>query len=91
MGTKIRKEIYIEPEQDALLKLMVQDTGLPESTIIQQALDRQAQAMGLSKPDTTAWEREEAFIREFVKRQPSASTRAWKREDLYDREILRRY
>jgi hypothetical protein len=89
MGAKIRKEIYIEPEKEAILKLMADNAGLSESDIIQQALDRQAEALGISTPNVAAWEQERTFIEEFVQRQPATTPWKWNREELYDRKVLR--
>lgn len=89
MGTKVRKQIYIEAEQDAVLKRMSNETGLSEAEIIRQAIDRHAQAQGYPRPDIEAWNKELDFILKRQAQGPVAGGRTWRREDLYDRKILR--
>ena len=40
MAKMIRKQVYIEPEQDERLKEWAEETGKSEAEIIRQALDR---------------------------------------------------
>ncbi len=91
MGTKIRKEIYIEPEQDALLKRLAEDRGLSESEVIGEAIEICAQDENRQPIDhadrAAAWAQEREFILERIKMGPVPGGRTWKREDAYDREI----
>jgi len=57
MATKVRKQIYIDAEQDALsgwLKIR----GSVEAEIIRQAIDRYAQSLPSPRRDLSAWERQ---------------------------------
>ena len=87
MGTKIRKQIYIESEQNALLKQLSKDKGISEAEFIRQAIDRYIEEIEeeRKKRALAAWEEEKAFIRERMKLGPVPGKRSWKREDLYDR------
>ncbi len=89
MGTKIRKDIYIEPEQDALLKRLAEDRGLSESEVIGAAIEICAQDGNKQPIDpadrAAAWSQEREFILERIKMGPVPRGRTWKREDAYDR------
>ncbi len=89
MSTKVRKQIYIDPEQEALLKRLSGDTGMSEAEIIRQAIDQHAQNLGYPRPDLTAWEAEREFIQSLIDKGPVPGGRTWRREDLYDRKVLR--
>jgi hypothetical protein len=62
MVSKIRKQIYIEAEQDNLLKESARRTGLSEAEIIRQAIDRHINSVNSPTPNLSAWEREKTFI-----------------------------
>ncbi len=91
MGTKIRKEIYIEPEQDALLKKLSDATGLSESDLIEQAIKMRVDVVNTQPIDPAAWVQAREFIIKLIEQGPVPGGRTWTREDAYDREILRRY
>ncbi len=85
MTTKIRKQIYIDPLQEIQLKRISHVTGLSEAEIIRRSLSSRLNAT-LDRPrDLSAWERELAFIEQWIAKGPVAGGRTWKREDLYDR------
>jgi hypothetical protein len=93
MSDKVRKQIYIEPRQETLLKTTAQQAGVSEAEIIRQALDRY---LGATDPwvqrstyapqvNLAAWEAEKDFINHVKHRTPLPNGRDWKREDLYER------
>ena len=93
MGTKVRKQIYIEAEQDAVLKRMSAETGLSESEIIRRALDSHFQALGYSTSQEAGletWAKGREFIQNLIDAGPVPGSRTWTREDLYDRKIFKR-
>ncbi len=85
MGTKVRKQIYIEQRQEAELKTLAEQTGLSEAEIIRQAINRQARILRLPRREPDVWETERAFIAQLMAQEPVTGTRTWTREDLYDR------
>jgi hypothetical protein len=89
MGTKVRKQIYIEAEQDAVLKRMSNETGLSEAEIIRQAINCHAQAQGYHHLPAQAWDQARRFIENLIEMGPVPGGRTWKREDLYDRKVFR--
>ena len=90
MAAKVRKQIYIEPEQENLLKRLAASTGVSEAELIRQAIDRHARSLDLTIRDPAAWEAERAFIDGLIAKGPLPGRRDWSREDLYDRAVLRR-
>ena len=94
MGSKIRKQIYLDAEQEAILKLLSAEKGISEAEIIRQAIIRYSLAAQKAQRNLKAWEEEKAFMQKIINQSnTSVSTkkRTWNREDLYDRKILRRY
>jgi hypothetical protein len=85
MTLKIRKQIYIDPGQEVLLKQLAESTGMAEAEIIRQAIDRQARALGVPKRNLAAWERERDFILWLIRQGLVPGGRTWRREDLHER------
>ena len=85
MAVKVRKQIYIEPYQDAMLKRVAAKTGASEAEIIRQAIDRHVQSLQIAGAETASWKAEDAFIEGLIQLGPVTGERTWKREDLYDR------
>jgi hypothetical protein len=84
MTKMIRKQVYIEPRQEALLKRLVRETGATEAEIIRQAIDRQTKTFLPSRRDLSAWQEERDFINRLIQRGPLPGGRRWRREDLYE-------
>ncbi|MBE9054872.1 ribbon-helix-helix domain-containing protein [Sphaerospermopsis sp. LEGE 08334] len=85
MSTKIRKQIYIQPRQEHLLKAIAQQTGISEAEIIRQAIDLHLSEITVPQTDISLWETEREFIEHIKTRPVQAGGRDWKREDLYER------
>jgi len=85
MTKMVRKQVYIEPRQEALLKRLAQETGAKEAEIIRQAIDRQAQTFLFPRRDLRAWQEERDFINRLIQQGPLPGGRRWRREDLYER------
>jgi predicted DNA-binding protein len=85
MSTKIRKQIYIEPDQEVLLKRLSRELGKPEAVIIRQAIETQARSVRLYRRDMKAWEAERNFIKELIQAGPVPGGRDWDRESLHER------
>ncbi len=85
MSSKIRKQIYIEPHQEYLLKAIAQQTGVSEAEIIRQAIDLHLGRVTAPQTDLARWEAEKEFIAEIKTRPAQPGGRDWKREDLYER------
>lgn len=88
MGRMVRKQIYIEEEQDALLKEIARERRVSEAEVIRDCLRglgpvEQTPEVQV-QPDREAWERADAFIRELMALGPVPGDRTWRREDIYD-------
>ena len=81
----VRKQIYLEAEQDARLKKFAQETGQSEAKIIRQALDRHAMETPPKRTKHQAWEIERAYIEQLMQQTPADATRTWTRDELYER------
>ena len=85
MATKIRKQIYLDAEQDRLLKNISRKSGLSEAEIIRKAIDRQAV---IPLPQTgrhDVWKKEAVFIKGLMRKGVVKGKRSWDRLDLYER------
>jgi hypothetical protein len=89
MPRLVRKQIYIEPRQDALLKQKARFLGVTEAEVIRETLDRQMASVRLDVRDLRAWEREKAFIAKRMAKGLAPGTRRWKREDAYEERLMR--
>ena len=85
MEAKIRKQIYLDRQQDEILKQTSRKLGVSEAEIIRQAIISQASRLSTSQWNRKAWEKEYQFIQSLIKRGKVQGKRKWKREDLYDR------
>ncbi len=85
MARMVRKQVYIEPRQEALLKRLVQETGTTEAAIIRQFIDHQIKTFFLPRRDLSAWREERDFISRLIQQGPVPGGRSWRREDLYER------
>lgn len=85
MATKVRKQVYIEPHQEAILKRLAREQGITEAEIIRRAIDAHTRTFRLLTRDLRAWEKERAFIQGLIRQGPVAGKRTWQREDLYER------
>ena len=84
MSKMIRKQVYIEPEQEALLKRLSKEQGLTEAELIRSGILRLSSRSNVIR-DVTFWEKEKRFIRSLMKKGALKGKRRWKREDLYER------
>ncbi len=90
MSRMIRKQIYIEPMQDALLKRRARELGMSEAELIRRCLDELERQVVTTPMDRQAWQDELSFIQ----RRAQAVTghrerRSWTREELYAERIER--
>lgn len=93
MGTKIRKQIYIDLEHEVILKQLSADMGISEAEIIRQAVEQYNSAVKPRRRNIKAWEEEKAFIQQLIEHSSAQDSalkkRTWNREELYDRKVLR--
>lgn len=85
MSSKVRKQIYIEPRQEHLLKAIAQQAGVSEAEIIRSCIDLHLSGITVPQIDIAAWETEKEFIEQIKTRPVQVEGRDWQREDLYER------
>jgi hypothetical protein len=90
MSRKVRKQIYIDPEQEQLLKRRAEALGISEAEIIRRKLN-EPERPGISKPrNPKAWQQELAFIKRRARKLPALNKqRTWTREELYEERLGR--
>ena len=89
MAQMIRKQVYIEPMQDTILKKRSRMLGITEAEVIRRAIDTQVVLMHSRLRNLEAWEREKAFIAERMAGGPVSGGRKFRREDAYEERFLR--
>ena len=85
MVLKIRKQIYVDAQQNEILKQTSKKLGVSEAEIIRQAITAQASRLGIAQINRKAWETERQLIQSLIKQGKVRGKRTWKRDDLYDR------
>ena len=91
MAQMIRKQVYIEPRQDAVLKRLARTRGVTEAEVIRQAIEREAGSGDalVGQPDAAAWEEARAYIRSLIAQGPVSGGRRWSREEIYEERLSR--
>lgn len=87
MPRMIRKQIYIEEEQDEALKRASRAFGVSQAEWIRKGIrERIGRIPETALPDDQAWKKAMKFMKERSRKAGAPGTRcAWKREDLHDR------
>lgn len=86
----IRKQVYIDPRHERLLKRLAAARGVAESVLIREGIERVAAGPARRAPDRRAWERLLRFSRERARIKVKQTGRSWTREQIYE-ERLGRY
>ena len=84
MNKMVRKQVYIEAQQEALLKHLSKQQGVTEAELIRAGIARLSPGSSAAK-DRSFWEQEKRFIGALMKRRTVEGKRKWKRKDLYAR------
>ena len=92
MTQMVRKQIYIQENQEAQLKKIAEARGVSEAEIIRQALENELRYVGnyRSAYDSTSWQKVLDFWADLDKRSPVPQRpRDWTRDDLYEERMSR--
>ena len=89
MSRKVRKQIYIEPRQEEMLKRRARELGVTQAELIRRCIDQIGRASASLPPDQKAWEEARAVIQERMRIAAPQTGRTWTREELYDERIQR--
>lgn len=90
MARMIRKQIYIEQEQENILKKRARVLRKAESELVREGINMILLRQYALK-DSNAWKKERMFIQSLIEKDPAKGKRQWTREDLYDRKISCRH
>jgi hypothetical protein len=89
MTTMVRKQVYLEARQDALLKALARRLGVTEAELIRRSLDRALAGLpvtaGGSRPG--AWQEARAYCLEWATGRAHRPTRRWTRDELYEERL----
>ncbi len=85
MATEVRKQVYIEPRQDLILKRVAKEQGVTEAEIVRRATDRHTRVLRFPRRHLAAWEAERAYLQRLMEQRAVRRKRAWSREDLRER------
>ena len=90
MSRMVRKQIYIEPRQEEMLKRRAKELGVSEAELIRRGIEQIVHAPAAPfSPSMQAWEEEKAFIRQRMRMDVPQTGRTWTRDELYDERINR--
>jgi hypothetical protein len=82
----IRKQVYLEPHQDRLLKSRARQLGVTEAELIRQSLEQTLAAPATpARPSVEAWQAFMRSVRRRMRGRVKQAPRAWARDELYDR------
>ena len=81
----VRKQIYIAPEQDKMLKKLARQGKKTEAQVIREALEEYTRMLNERALRMEAWRAIEATAERMKKQPATTAGRNWTREDLYDR------
>ena len=88
----VRKQIYIEAQQEAHLKRVARARGVSEAEVIRHAIDRQVlgRSWELRSGDAAAWKKALKVMRSLTtRRRRSGPAGAWTREEAYAERLSR--
>lgn len=89
MRRMVRKQVYIEPGQDARLKRQAAQLGVTEAALIRRAIDQAGAAPRGLPLDPGAWEEAKSIIHERLGITVPQTGRSWTREELYEDRLER--
>lgn len=90
MARMVRKQVYLESEQNALIKRRAAAEQVTEAEIIRRCIGQGGPAPEPRFPDRAAWYDLMTFLQERANRlPPTGGTRGWTRDDLYEDRLER--
>ncbi len=89
MSRMVRKQVYIEPRQEASLKRRAQELGISQAELLRRCIDRIGIAPPAMPRDEAAWEEAKAYIEERMSVEGPQTSRTWTRDELYDDRLKR--
>jgi len=81
----VRKQLYIESDQNVVLREQAAKYGVSEGQIVREAITSYLKVGSWSQEsDLHAWDEETEFIRSRLGNPKSTAKRTWTRSELYD-------
>jgi hypothetical protein len=81
----IRKQVYIEPQQERLLKERARQLHVTEAELIRRSLEQGLAGVAPRRPNPDAWRDLMRFFRRRMRMKVRQRPRRWTRVELYDR------
>jgi ribbon-helix-helix CopG family protein len=89
MSRLIRKQIYIEPEQDAVLKRRARELGVSESEVVRRAIGGTNACTDSEEARLAALDEVLSLMRARAALNVPQTGRTWTRDDLYEERFER--
>ena len=89
MGRRVRKQVYLEPDQVHFLEQRSKKLGVTESDLIRQGISQLSRQPAAAPLDRQAWQAELRFIKRRARVKTRAHERRWTRKELYDERLGR--
>jgi CO/xanthine dehydrogenase Mo-binding subunit len=89
VGRMVRKQIYLEPEQDKTLKERAKALGISTAELIRRRITDPGRGVASFPTRPEAWEEELHFIAERARLADLKKTRGWTRDELYEERLGR--
>jgi len=89
VGNMVRKQVYIEPEQEIALKRIADERNITEAEIIRQAIALWLEQDARARRATALWADEKGFIEALLSEEYEGGKRRWTREELYEERLSR--
>jgi hypothetical protein len=81
----IRKQIYIEANQEMRLKRLSRVLGVSEAELIRRGIDRSLTCGAHTTKDLASWEEALSFMQALHARGPVKGRREWTRDEIHER------
>ncbi len=89
MPRMVRKQAYIEPRQEKLLKRRARELKVTEAELIRRGIDQLARFGVVRLPDPDAWAAERRYIMRNRRMKVPQTGRTWTRAELYEERLGR--
>lgn len=89
MPKMVRKQVYIEPYQEAGLKAQAAASGMTEAELIRRGIDFVLAGAGAQVADPKAWAKARELMHARLNKPALPGKRGWTREDLYAERLDR--
>jgi hypothetical protein len=89
MGRMIRKQIYLDREQDEMLKRRSKELGISEAALIRRCINEVAVQKSAESERQRAWQELFSAMDERAKIHAPQTGRTWTRDQLYEERFER--